>query len=60
MMNLSKHYIVEVHSVKKIKKKWEVLFFDLTTNCHDKQTRRHEFFTEDEWKKTKSRGYYMA
>ena len=61
-MNLLDHHILEIHSVKEVKKEWGTyVLADITVDCWGHKERTEKFFSDMEaWEKAKEKGSYLA
>lgn len=64
-MNLLEHYIKKIHSERILTEDWTKDFdhgfvkVDITVNCYGSLSRVTTVFSDDEWEKIKSVGYYL-
>lgn len=65
-MNLTTHYIEEVHAVKPYKADWTHKFpaksfvkVELTANSYGSVQKHHRIWEAEEWKAIKEQGYYV-
>lgn len=69
-MNLLKHYIIEVYSIKDVAEEYEkavgrkleqpALKITMKINCCGKEEKTTQYFLQKEWEHTLKQGYYMA
>ena len=57
-MNLSEHYIKEVHSVKTIPQEWVEV--EMTVNCYGIISKTTYYNTRENFEQDLKRGYYMG
>ncbi len=63
-VNLVEHYIVEIHSVEKIKREpWmeeQFVKVDVTIDCYGNVKRCIAYYPSSYWEDIKENGYYMG